>query len=151
MGRGSIEAELRALANQLNLQDKVVFAGFVTDDKLNQHYNLADIVAMPNTEEAGDIEGFGMVFLEANAAGKPVIGGRSGGTAEAVADGESGFLVDSDEDFELRDALQQLLTDPNLRVRMGEMGMQRARTKFDWDTRAAMLWKLSSDIVASRR
>ncbi|WP_348267233.1 glycosyltransferase family 4 protein [Edaphobacter paludis] len=151
VGRGSIEAELRDLANQLNLRDKVVFAGFVADDKLNQHYNMADIVVMPNTEEAGDIEGFGMVFLEANAAGKPVIGGRSGGTAEAVAEGESGFLVDSDEDFELRDALQRLLMDASLRESMGAKGLQRARTEFDWDTRAALLGQISADIVASKR
>jgi phosphatidylinositol alpha-1,6-mannosyltransferase len=149
VGRGSIEAELRDLANQLGLGDKVVFAGFVADDKLNQHYNLADVVAMPNTEEEGDIEGFGMVFLEANAAGKPVIGGRSGGTAEAVADGESGFLVDSDE--ELRDVLERLLTDSNLRQHMGSTGLQRARAEFDWDTRAALLGKISSDIAASKR
>jgi phosphatidylinositol alpha-1,6-mannosyltransferase len=151
VGRGPMEAELRALTTQMNLQDKVVFAGFVPDDELNHYYNLADIVAMPNTGEAGDIEGFGMVFLEANAAGKPVIGGRSGGTSEAVADGESGFLVDSDGDLELQDALRKLLTDQSLRESMGAKGLRRAREEFDWDSRAATLRKISYDIVAVKK
>ena len=151
VGRGPIETELRMLASQLNMLDKVIFAGFVPESELNRHYNMADIMAMPNTEVAGDLEGFGMVFLEANAAGKPVIGGRSGGTSAAVADGETGFLVDSDTDVELRDALRKLLTDRSLRERMGAEGLRRARAEFDWDSRAATLRKISSDIVASSR
>ena len=151
VGRGPMEAELRALATELNLLDKVVFAGFVPDDELNRHYNLADIVAMPNTEEAGDIEGFGMVFLEANAAGKPVIGGRSGGTSEAVVEGESGFLVGGDDDRELDDVLRKLLTDRSLRESMGAAGLRRVRAEFDWDSRAAMLRKISYDVVAACR
>jgi phosphatidyl-myo-inositol dimannoside synthase len=149
VGRGPIEAELRALASQLNMLDKVVFAGFVPEGELNRHYNMADIVAMPNTEVAGDLEGFGMVFLEANAAGKPVIGGRSGGTSAAVADGKSGFLVDSGAEVELHDALRKLLTDRCLRERMGAVGLRRARAEFDWDSRAATLRKISYDIVAA--
>lgn len=151
VGRGSIEGELRDLAKQLALSDKVIFAGFVADDKLNEHYNIADVVAMPNTEEAGDVEGFGMVFLEANAAGKPVIGGRSGGTAEAVADGTSGFLIDNDNELGLQGVLQRLLTDRGLRERMGAAGLHRARTEFDWNSRAERLRKISYDIVASYR
>ena len=150
VGRGPIEAALRALAAEVNLLDKVVFAGFVPDDQLNHHYNMADIVAMPNTEESGDIEGFGMVFLEANAAGKPVIGGRSGGTSEAVS-GQSGILVGSDGELELHDALRKLLTDRSLRESMGAAGLRRARAEFDWDSRAARLRKISYDIVSADR
>ena len=136
-GRGPMEAELRAAAADLGLAGRVVFAGYVPDDQLNAHYALADVAVMPNTAEAGDVEGFGMVFLEANAAGKPVIGGRSGGTAEAVADGVTGFLVA--DDGELRTALSALLNDPALRARMGTAGLRRAREDFDWDTRARLL------------
>lgn len=151
VGRGQIEAELRALTAQLHLSDRVVFAGFVPAEDLNYHYNIADVVAMPNTEEEGDLEGFGMVFLEASAAGKPVIGGRSGGTAEAVADGESGFLVDSDGDLELRDALRKLIVDRKLRETMGAAGLRRACAEFDWDSRAAALRKISYNIIAAAR
>ncbi len=144
-GRGPMEAELRAAAADLGLAGRVVFAGYVPDDRLNAHYALADVAAMPNTAEAGDVEGFGMVFLEANAAGKPVIGGRSGGTAEAVADGETGFLVANDE--ELRTALLSLLNDPALRARMGLAGLRRARESFDWESRARRLEAVSYRVL----
>jgi phosphatidylinositol alpha-1,6-mannosyltransferase len=143
VGRGPLEAELRALTAELNLEQRVVFAGFVPDDQLNHHYNLADIVVMPNTGDDGDVEGFGMVFLEANAAGKPVIGGRSGGTSEAILDRETGFLVDPSEDRELRDALQTLLNDDKLRQTMGAAGLHRARTDFSWDTRASAVHEIT--------
>jgi phosphatidyl-myo-inositol dimannoside synthase len=148
VGRGPLEAELRALTIELNLQDRVIFAGFVADDQLNHHYNLADVVVMPNTGDDGDVEGFGMVFLEANATGKPVIGGRSGGTAEAILDKETGFLVDPSDDQELRDALYTLLTDGELRRRMGLAGLRRAQTEFSWESRAAELRAISHAVAS---
>src|SRR5206468_2008106 len=77
VGRGPEESVLRAQVKDLGIEDKVVFAGFVPDDAINQHYNLSDVLVMPNKEDSGDVEGFGMVFLEANAVGLPVIGGKS--------------------------------------------------------------------------
>jgi phosphatidyl-myo-inositol dimannoside synthase len=151
VGRGPLEAELRALTAQLNLEDRVVFAGFVADDALNRHYNLADIVVMPNTGDDGDVEGFGMVFLEANATGKPVIGGRSGGTAEAILDKETGFLVDPSDDQELHNALYALLTDGELRRRMGLAGLQRVQTEFSWESRAAELRTISHAVTAAKK
>lgn len=147
VGRGPMEAELRELASALQMDDRVIFAGFVADEHLNVHYNMADIVAMPNTDEAGDVEGFGMVFLEANAAGKPVIGGRSGGTAEAVLDGLTGFLVGSEDEQELRDALRQLILDNGMRERMGQHGWKRAHEDFDWASRAATLRRIDADMM----
>lgn len=151
VGGGSREAELRALTAALKLQDKVIFAGIVAGEDLNRHYNLADIMAMPNIEIAGDLEGFGMVFLEANAAGKPVIGGRSGGAAGAVADGESGFLVDAGHEGELIVALRKLLTDGALRRDMGREGLRRVRAEFAWESRAAMLKQINDDVARQRQ
>ena len=150
-GRGPQERLLRDLAAELRIEDKVIFAGFVAEEEINLHYNLADIVLMPNTEEEGDVEGFGMVFLEANAAGKPVIGGRSGGTADAVEDGVTGFLVSSADDGELVARLRQLLTDGDLRRSMGAAGLARVQTEFAWEPRAARLRKISADVAASNR
>ena len=99
----------------------------------------------------GDVEGFGMVFLEANAAGKPVIGGRSGGTSEAILDGETGFLVDPSEDRELRDALRTLLNDDKLRQAIGAAGLRRARNDFSWDTRASTVQKISRIVANSSK
>ena len=150
VGRGSLENEFRDLAAELRVTDRVIFAGFVPDAELNLHYNLADIVAMPNTDEGGDVEGFGMVFLEANAAAKPVIGGRSGGTADAVEDGVSGYLVSPDSDDELIGRLRELLTDHQLRTRMGESGLRRVQSRFAWEARAAILAKVNQAIVEAK-
>lgn len=147
VGRGPMEAELRDLAETLKMQDRVIFAGFVADEDLNLYYNMADIVAMPNTEDSGDVEGFGMVFLEANAAGKPVIGGRSGGTAEAVADGVTGFLVGSEDEAELEGVLRKLMLEDETRERMGLAGLRRAREKFDWDSRAATVRRINAAVL----
>lgn len=149
VGRGPMEAELRDLAATLEMEDRVIFAGFVADGDLNFHYNMADIVAMPNTEELGDVEGFGMVFLEANAAGKPVIGGRSGGTAEAVADGVTGFLVGSEEEAELEGVLRKLMLDDEMRKRMGLAGLRRAHEEFDWDSRAETVRRINAAVLQS--
>jgi phosphatidylinositol alpha-1,6-mannosyltransferase len=151
-GKGSQEKALRELAAELGVQDKVIFAGFIPEAELNLHYNLADVVVMPNFQtEGGDIEGFGMVFLEANAAGKPVIGGRSGGTADAVADGVTGYLVDSENNEDLIEKLRCLLTDGELRNRMGAAGLRRAQTEFSWEPRAAILSRISAEIAASNQ
>lgn len=151
VGRGGQEDALRVLTGELGLRDQVVFAGFVPGEALNHHYNLADIMAMPNVDIEGNLEGFGMVFLEANAAGKPVIGGRSGGTAEAIVEGETGFLVDPGDERALEVALRKLLTDDGLRRRMGERGLARVRQEFDWDSRAAALRQIDRDILEARR
>jgi phosphatidylinositol alpha-1,6-mannosyltransferase len=149
-GKGSHEKALRELAAELRVQDKVIFAGFIPEAELNLHYNLADVVVMPNLQtEGGDIEGFGMVFLEANAAGKPVIGGRSGGTADAVADGVTGYLVDSGNDEDLIEKLRRLLADGELRNRMGAAGLRRAQTEFSWEPRAALLRTINAEIAGS--
>ena len=147
-GRGPLEPELRQIAEQLGIAEDVIFAGYVPDAQINQYYNLADLMAMPNTAEAGDVEGFGMVFLEANAAGKPVIGGRSGGVSEAIVHGTTGLLVSSDE--ELREALRILLSDAGLRARFGTAGLARAQQDFAWPARAALLERVSYQAVQAR-
>jgi len=147
VGKGERDAELRKLTADLQLQDKVVFAGFVSTQDLNHYYNMADIMAMPNVDLDGNVEGFGMVFLEANAAGKPVIGGRSGGTIEAVVECETGFLVDPGNEGELVEALRKLLTDDGLRKRMGDQGLQRVRREFDWDSRAGALRRINAEVA----
>ena len=149
VGRGPEESVLRAQVKDLGIEDKVVFAGFVPDDAINQHYNLSDILVMPNIKESGDVEGFGMVFLEANAVGLPVIGGRSGGTADAVEDGVTGFLVDEMSEDELQNKLVLLLNNAALRKTMGHAGLERVKNEFSWDSRAALLRELSIDVIKS--
>ena len=149
-GCGPDESKLRSQVAEFNLQDKVVFAGMVPGSELNRYYNLADIFVMPNLEIAGDIEGFGMVFLEASAAGKPVVAGNSGGAPEAVVHGETGFVVDPHADGELRNILRMLLSDRELRLTLGTSGLHRTRSVFDWDSRAVSLKQISAEVALRR-
>jgi phosphatidylinositol alpha-1,6-mannosyltransferase len=132
-GRGP-EAELarlRRLADDLGVTDAVVFWGFVAPEEMRLFYNACDIYVMASRVVAGqDVEGFGITFLEAAACAKPVIGGRSGGVPDAIADEETGFLVDPEDPRELADRLERLIDDPVLRRQMGEAGLMRAQQRF---------------------
>ena len=94
VGDGSHQGQLEADVHALGLTDIVHFAGPARDEDMPAWYAAADVFLMPNRSDGVDFEGFGMVFLEAAAAGKPTIGGRSGGVPEAVEDGVTGLLVD---------------------------------------------------------
>jgi phosphatidylinositol alpha-1,6-mannosyltransferase len=151
VGRGPEEQRLQKLAAELGIMDSVRFAGHVPEESLPDCYNLCDVFAMLNREEAnGDLEGFGMVFLEANATGKPVIGGRSGGTADAIAEGQTGFRVDASQLDELTATLRMLLTDTNLRCQLGNAGRNRVQREFQWRDRARKLHDVSAEICKAR-
>jgi phosphatidyl-myo-inositol dimannoside synthase len=150
VGTGQDEGELGRTARQLGIENMVVFAGAVPDESLASFYNLCDIFVMPNEDSDGDTEGFGMVFLEANAAGKPVIGGRDGGTEDAIVEGETGFRVDTANPEELTTRLRLLLLSEQLRRRMGDAGLRRARFEFAWENRSRQLRTLSAGILQKR-
>ena len=98
--------------------------------------SAADVFVMPNRSDGVDFEGFGMVFLEAAAAGKPTIGGRSGGVPEAVEDGVTGLLVDGADVAELEKAMAALAESRELRAHNGIAGRERAVRRFSWDRAA---------------
>ena len=101
---------------------------------------------MPSREISGEghIEGFGIVYLEANACGKPVIGGRSGGVGEAIRDGQTGFLVDPNFSAggEIRDKVTELLSCPEKGQALGESGLKWVRENFNWDNYARQAFEL---------
>ncbi|HMB68888.1 MAG TPA: glycosyltransferase, partial [bacterium] len=129
------EENLRPLVDELGLGDAVRFLGEVPAAALPDLYRAADVFVMPAREEAdtGSVEGFGIVFLEAAASGVPAVGGRSGGMGDAVADGETGFLVDPDDADGLAARLLEILEDPELAERLGRRGRERALADFSWD------------------
>ena len=135
MGKGPEEESLRALAREAGVGEFVHFLGEVAPGALGRgdfaYYQACDVFAMPSRAEAGGkvAEAFGIAYLEAGACRKPVVGGRSGGAAEAVADGESGILVDADREGALAGALIRLLEDGELARRMGEAGRRRAEAR----------------------
>jgi phosphatidylinositol alpha-1,6-mannosyltransferase len=133
VGDGPHRRQLEADVDALALRDVVHFAGEAREDELPGWYAAADVFALPNRQDGADFEGFGIVFLEAAAAGLPVVGGRSGGVPEAVDDGATGLLVDGADERELRAALERLVTSVDLRRALGMRGRQRATEAFSWD------------------
>lgn len=104
VGEGSDRGRIEKLVNQLDLKDNVTLTGFIPDEELCDHYNLCDIFAMPSKSE-----GFGIVYLEAMACGKPCIGGNQDGAIDALSHGELGILVDPDNIDAIAIALLSLL------------------------------------------
>ncbi len=133
VGQGDNERNLRELTDKLSLSQRVIFCGFVQNDELNSYMNLCDIFVMPNRKEGDDVEGFGIVFLEANSCGKPVIGGNSGGVVDAVIDGVTGFLVNPHSATELSEKIEYLLNHPELGEEMGQKGLERVKNEFNWE------------------
>jgi phosphatidylinositol alpha-1,6-mannosyltransferase len=128
LSEGEREGELKALTRALHLDDVVRWVGPVSRQELPRYYALADLFVMPNrTLGDADVEGFGIVFLEASAAGVPVIGGRSGGVPDAVDDGVTGLLVDGASEQEVADAIHALLSDDARRAAMGQAGRTWAK------------------------
>lgn len=128
VGTGPEKAKLEALVQELGLAERVVFMGDVDDSALIDAYAQADAFVMPTVVSEADREGFGMVYIEAGAAGLPVIATRTKGVDEAVIDGETGILVSSDD--ELLDAMKKLSVNGLLRKRMGNVGRHRALAQF---------------------
>jgi phosphatidylinositol alpha-1,6-mannosyltransferase len=146
VGRGPEEERLSALAERLGVAKQVRFVGYVADAELPDYYNCCDLFVMPNREDpesTDSIEGFGIVFIEANACAKPVIGGRSGGVVDgAVIDGETGFLVNPDSVDELVEKTLRLLRDPVLAAGLAVSGRVRVERFFLWTDRARMIENL---------
>jgi phosphatidyl-myo-inositol dimannoside synthase len=126
------------------VSDAVVFTDGVPHADLPAHYAAGDVFAMPcRTRRAGlDVEGLGIVFLEASASGLPVVVGDSGGAPDAVQDGRTGFLVDGRDVGAVADRLIQLLTDDALRARMGAAGRDWVERDWRWDVLAERLRRL---------
>ena len=134
-GDGPGRRDLQQMAEGLGVAHLVCFAGAVEHARTPDFYNAAELVLLPNREEAGEADGLPLVFLEANACGKPVIGGRVGGTPEIVRDGENGVLVDGRNTGEIADAVCGLLGDESGRKAMGERALRMAQD-FGWPARA---------------
>jgi phosphatidylinositol alpha-1,6-mannosyltransferase len=134
-GSGRSQRALGALARKLDVDAYTRVLGRVPDDALAPLYASCDVFAMPCRDRwlGLEAEGFGIVFLEAAAAGVPVVAGRSGGSHEAVVDGVTGLVVDGGNVDVLVRALRTLLDDPDLRACMGRAGRERALREFSYD------------------
>ncbi len=137
-GPGDFSAYQRQ-AQELGVAHRTWFLGPVPEDHLVHLYNATDLLAMPVVPQPHDMEGFGIVFLEANACERPVVGSQSGGVPEAVVHGETGWLIPPGDRQALHRALLNLYTHPHLRARLGKAGRQRVLQSFTWDLQAQRL------------
>ena len=149
VGEGPYRDDLDRLARTAGVRDRVVFAGRVDTDELPDIYALSDVFVMPSRVRpaACDVEGFGLVFLEANACGKPVIGGRTGGIPEAIVDGKTGFLVEPESVADIVEHLGIILTNNELAGEMGRQGRTRVKTHFSWAEAASRIQELVTAMV----
>jgi phosphatidylinositol alpha-1,6-mannosyltransferase len=145
-GAGPYRPALERIATEV-AEGAVHFAGQVPDERLPDYYAACDVFAMPCRSRWGglEVEGFGIVFLEASASGKPVVAGRSGGAHEAVADLETGLLVEGGEPKAVALALVRLLGDQALSSRIGASGRARMEASFTWGRQSERLARILSD------
>lgn len=141
VGGGPYRADLEKLAHRTGVAEDVVFTGGVPAAELAAHHAMADVFAMPcRTRGAGlDVEGLGIVYLEASASGVPVVAGRSGGAPETVRDGETGWVVDGTDVDAIATAVGDLLADPRTAARMGAAGRDWVVANWQWRTQGARL------------
>lgn len=144
VGDGPYRAHLEQLARRLGLADAVTFTGGVPYAQLASHYAAGDVFAMPcRTRRGGlDVEGLGIVYLEASATGLAVVAGNSGGAPDAVREGETGYVVDGRSADDVAERLIRLLTDEPLRRRMGAAGRAWVSEQWRWEQQAGRLNRL---------
>lgn len=133
IGIGEDQDYLLDLAREQGVQQRVHLIGHVSAEDLPRWYNACDLFAMPNREINGDTEGFGMVFIEAAACGKPALAGLAGGTGAAVIEGVTGLRVDGTRLPAIGNALQQLLQSTEMSATMGKNGLARVLNDFSWE------------------
>lgn len=147
-GTGPERENLEHLISEKGVSDHVRFLGKIPDEDLSAFYNLCDIFVMPSKTVIPDVEGFGIVFLEAAACGKPVIGSYSGGIPDAVKHEETGLLVNESEPGELAGAVLRLVEDESLRKKLGFNGLQHIRKEANWDVVADKIYDIMQQIAA---
>ncbi|MDG4788878.1 glycosyltransferase family 4 protein [Micromonospora sp. WMMD1102] len=144
VGGGPYRGALEKLARRVGVAADVVFTGSVPTAELPAHYAAGNVYAMPcRTRNGGlDVEGLGIVYLEASATGLPVVAGNSGGAPDAVREGETGYVVDGRDVGQLADRVAALLADPELARRIGAAGRAWVEREWRWERQAHRMTEL---------
>jgi len=145
-GKGVQGPMLRELADELGLNDRIIFTGYISDELRDSLYHRAEVAVFPSLYEP-----FGIVTLEAMAAGTPVVVSDVGGPAEIVVDGETGLKVPPSNEEELARALIRLLTDKRLANRLRLQALQVIKDKYNWDRITAMTSQLYHAVAPRAR
>ena len=149
IGEGPRRSELEQIAGQAGVRHAVKFLGFVPDDELPALYNAAAVYVGASRYHDLLVEGFGISLVEASASGIAVVGGRSGGVADAVRDGETGLLVDPEQPAAVAAGINRLLSDDALRKTMGAAGRRAVETYYNWDRVGRDLMRIDAEFRRS--
>ncbi|KKR31599.1 MAG: Glycosyl transferase group 1 [Candidatus Falkowbacteria bacterium GW2011_GWF2_39_8] len=143
-GAGPDEEYLKQLANSFpqQIKSRIIFLGKTTEEEKWTWFNLCDDFVMPSRNIEGDFEGFGIVYLEANLAGKPVIAGDSGGVRDAVIDGVNGILVNPENLENIIEAIVTLVKNKEVGRKLGEQGRERVIKEFSWENKIEEVKKI---------
>jgi phosphatidylinositol alpha-1,6-mannosyltransferase len=144
VGDGPYRGDLERLAQQTGVAGSVVFSGPVPAGELPAYYRAGNVFAMPcRTRRGGlDVEGLGIVYLEASASGLPVVGGDSGGAPDAILDGETGYVVPGRDVAAVAGRIAELLADPAGAAALGEKGVAWVDREWRWDLVAERFWQI---------
>lgn len=151
VGGGPYRSRLQRLARRQGVTTDVIFTGTVPHEELPAHFAAGDVYAMPCRTRAGglDVEGLGIVYLEASASGLPVLAGDSGGAPDAVRHGETGFVADGRDPAAVAGRLAELLTDRAMAARMGAAGRRWVEAEWRWQAQAERLQRFLTDRTAA--
>ncbi|MFX0036491.1 MAG: glycosyltransferase family 4 protein [Candidatus Hermodarchaeota archaeon] len=151
IGEGEETQKLKNLTKNLGLEELVEFMGFTDTLTRNKFYKLSDLFVMPSIIQKESIEGFGIVYLEANYYKVPVIGTFSGGIVEAVINGETGFLIRENDVSDLVEKILYLYHNEDIRKLMGRKGYERVIQNFNWNLIINDYIKLFEDLLFEKR
>ena len=141
IGSGPYRKNLESEVNDLKLNQKVIFVSNASDEDLGAYYQLADAFVMPTRDVEGDIEGFGIVYLEAMSFGLPVVAGRSGGVPEVVIDGQTGLLVNPTNISDISQKIFEVLADIEKSKELVKKGQAKILEEFNWPKQTAKLMR----------
>jgi phosphatidylinositol alpha-1,6-mannosyltransferase len=135
VGKGPYEPSLRRLAFELQVESNVRWLGFVSEDHLPEVYSASDLFVLCTRDapEERSVEGFGLVFLEAQSCGTPVVGTRTGGIPAAIENGHGGWLIAQDDEAALTDIIRQLVHSPESFRSVGMQARERVVREYTWD------------------
>ena len=150
VGTGERLPQFKQLQRDLGLGDAVRFLGPVSDAELPAIYNAADLYVGASRRVELLVEGFGISLVEASASGLAVVGGRSGGVPDAVQNGETGVLVDSDDPAAVAAGINELLADPERRKQLGAAGRKAVESYYNWDRVAKDLMEIDQRYRSTR-
>jgi phosphatidylinositol alpha-1,6-mannosyltransferase len=134
-GIGPFLEELKELVNESSIKNQVQFHGFVKDENLPTFYSNSDlfVLATRETKKSTQVEGFGLVFLEAQSSGTPVIGTHTGGISDAIEHKNGGWLIQQDDQYELSQLIKQLIDNPSILKVQSRLARKRILQKCSWE------------------